>query len=149
MMQWSSMGLRGRAMAYRGWGAFNVFRRWHDQGRTLAQGLRSLGVVSVLTLSGLAACTHVKGVVLAAHTERPMANAQFTVGRPDMFVLDRHRADSAGRFDFFISPLDETNLYVWDGRGDPTIAVRRIDRLEISDHMVLHISDVGTEFGIP
>ncbi len=102
-------------------------------------GLRLIAL-SLLPL-GMAACTHVRGVVLADRTERPVPNAQFTVGRPDMMVMNRFFGDSYGHFDFYIGGMDETNLYVWTGQGDPTVSVRHIDHTEISDHMILHMHD--------
>jgi hypothetical protein len=87
----------------------------------------------------LSACTHVRGTILSAHTKRPVANAEFTVGRPDMIPLNRFHADRAGHFDFYILPQDEPHLYVWDGRGDPAVSVRHLDRLEISDHMTIRM----------
>jgi hypothetical protein len=96
-------------------------------------------VLLVLSSGALTSCTHVAGVVLGDRTERPVANAEFTVGPPNMMVLDRHRVDSNGHFDFFISPIDETNLYVWNGQGDPSLGPRHIDPTEISSHMTIHL----------
>jgi hypothetical protein len=89
-----------------------------------------------------ASCTtHVAGVVLGERTEQPATDAEFTIGPPNMIVLDRHHVDRHGHFDFYISGIDETNLYLWNGKGDPAISPRHIDPTEISNHMVLHMSN--------
>ena len=111
-------------------------------------GTGALRLFALVVLAGaVGACTHVRGVVLAARTEKPIPRAEFTVGRPDMMVLNRYHADSAGRFDFYIAPMDETNLYVWDHQGDPSVSVRHIERLEISDHMTIHLAPPESMFG--
>jgi len=86
-----------------------------------------------------AACTHLQGVVEQA-PGRPMPTAVFSVGRPDgIAVYEQHRADNRGRFDFYILPIDETNLYLYDGAADPRLTLRRIDRSEMSTHMHLDL----------
>jgi hypothetical protein len=108
---------------------------------TLAAGF----ALAALSLA-CASCIHVKGVVLEEHTEKPIANATFTIGQPGMIVLDTHHSDRNGRFDFYIGPTDETALYVWTGQGDPTIAPRHVDRTEISDHMIIHLFNPSDPF---
>ena len=49
-----------------------------------------------------------------------------------------------GRFDFYISPTDENYLFVWDGKGDPLVDVRRVQPTEISDSY-----DIGLAMGRP
>ncbi len=90
-----------------------------------------------LTASG---CTHLKGVVLEDRTNMPVASAVFTVGLPGgVGVFDRYPVDSDGQFDFYISPTDESHVYLWDGKGDPVLDVRRIDSREMSDHMKIYL----------
>ena len=104
--------------------------------RMISAGCKMLGVMGLLVLAG---CSHVKGQVLAEGTKRPVVDAEFTVGHPSgVGVFERHRVDQSGRFDFYISPTDDSHLYLWDGKGDPETAVRRIDRSEISDHMIIY-----------
>jgi len=106
-----------------------------------------------LTLAGLAAlllaiagCTHVKGIVLDP-TQRPVTDAEFTVGIPNgLGPFARYRVDPNGRFDFQIAPTDETHLYLWDGKGDPLISIRKVDRSEISDHMTIYMRRGTSEF---
>ena len=95
-------------------------------------------VIGLLLLMGLAlpACTHVKGIVVDDRPGRPHPDAVFTVGNPDgIGVLQRNHADRNGRFDFYISPTDESLLYVYDSTQGASNTMRRIDHTEISDHM--------------
>lgn len=104
-------------------------------GKIVYGTVRGLGVLALLAAG---ACTHVKGVVLEDRTRRPVQEAEFTVGRPDgLGVFARHKVDKEGKFNFYISPTDEDFLFVWDGKGDPLLDVRKIDRNEISDHMTI------------
>jgi len=83
-----------------------------------------------------AGCTHLKGVVLEDRTELPVKTAVFTVGLPGgVGVFEKHAVDDEGRFDFYISPTDESHLYLSDGKGDPVLDLRRVDSREMSDHM--------------
>ena len=85
---------------------------------------------------GMGACTHVRGVVVDEGTERPHPTAVFTVGRPDgIAIYQRNPVERNGRFDFYISPTDESTLYVFDSSWGAAATMRRIDRTEISDHM--------------
>ena len=100
----------------------------------------TIKILGVMGLLALAACTHVKGQVLEDRTNRPVTAAELTVGRPDgLGTFERIKVDAKGKFDFHISPTDENFLFVWDGKGDPLLAVRKIDRSEISDHMVIYL----------
>ena len=86
--------------------------------------------------AALGGCTHVRGVVVEERTGKPFSTAVFTVGRPDgIGVFQTNSVDRNGRFDFQISPTDESALYVHDSSGDVTSTMRRIDHSEISDHM--------------
>ena len=105
---------------------------------------------------GISGCTHVKGVVLEDQTNRPCRSAVLSIGRPDAIaVYARHTVDRQGQFDFYMSPTDESNLYLYDGAADALMTMRRIDRTEIGEHMrlVLHRaagagdSGVGIESG--
>ena len=99
--------------------------------------MRAWCVLGLMLVAGaLGACTHVKGIVVDDVTGRSHPSAVFTVGRPDgIGVLQRNSADGNGRFDFQISPLDESALYVYDGSAEPSSTMKRIDRTEINDHM--------------
>ena len=107
---------------------------------------RVLLALPLLTLA-LTACTHVKGVILEDRTNRPVTDAALTIGRPDgIGVYQRIHVDKNARFDFYISPTDEDFLFVWDGKGDPLISVRKIDRGEISDHMTIKLPRQGGDY---
>jgi hypothetical protein len=80
-------------------------------------------------------CSHIAGVVLDER-QRPLETAVFSIGRPDgIATYGTHRVDSRGRFDFQLSGIDETNLYVYDGAAEPQATLRHIDRNEMSTHM--------------
>ena len=86
-----------------------------------------------------AACTHLQGVVEQA-PGRPSSTAIFSVGRPDgIAVFDQHRVNVRGHFDFYVLPIDESNLYLYDGAADPRLTLRRIDASEMSTHMHLDL----------
>jgi len=88
----------------------------------------------------LAACTHVKGVVLQDPSQRPMTTAIISIGRPNgIAVYDQHKVDDHGRFDFYVGPTDEENLYIFDGASRPEMTMRRIQSYEISEKMELHL----------
>lgn len=99
---------------------------------------RMIAAAALVGLLGLAGCTvHVKGVVLD-EMHRPITDAVVMVGYPaGVGTFERHAVDPAGKFDFWIPATDENHLYVWDGKGDPLIAARKIDRGEISDRMTI------------
>ncbi|HVS70536.1 MAG TPA: hypothetical protein VHQ47_04695 [Phycisphaerae bacterium] len=92
-----------------------------------------------------AGCQHIKGVVLDAR-QHPLPTAIFSVGRPDAIaVYARHKVDAFGRFDFELSSIDETDLYVYD-QTDPESTLRHLDPNELSDHMriILPRGEPGT-----
>jgi hypothetical protein len=93
----------------------------------------------ILVFCGIAAtvggCNHIQGVVLDER-QRPLETAVFSVGRPDAIATyGTHKVDARGRFNFQLSAIDETNLYLYDGAGDPQATLRHIERNEMSDHM--------------
>jgi hypothetical protein len=99
---------------------------------------------AILSATLLAGCTHVKGVVLEEPSLRPSTTAVISVGRPTgIAVFDSHRVDAFGRFDFYLGPTDENNLYVYDGRSSPELTMRRIETYEISENMKLHLRPAG------
>jgi hypothetical protein len=100
--------------------------------------MQKLAATLLIALSALApACMHVAGIV-EEYPGRPSTSAVLAVGRPGgIGVSTTHRVDSKGKFDFYMSAVDENDLYVYDSHGDPQHTMRRVDRKEISDHMKL------------
>ncbi len=94
----------------------------------------------MLPMLMLVGCTHIKGVVLQDPTQRPMTTAVISVGRPTgIAVYDQHKVDDHGRFDFYIGPTDEENLYIYDGASRPEMTMRRIQSYELGEKMELHL----------
>jgi hypothetical protein len=86
-------------------------------------------------LAMLPACTHISGVVEQAPGQ-PLQSAVISVGRPDgIAVYSKHQVDSRGRFDIQLAPTDETNVYVYDGAGDPRMTMRRLEPIELKKNM--------------
>jgi hypothetical protein len=84
-------------------------------------------------------CTHLKGTVEEG-PGKPSRTAIFSVGRPGgVAVYSTHRVDAGGRFDFMIPAVDEDNVYLYDGRGDPQSTMRRVDPSEMGDHMEMMV----------
>ena len=99
--------------------------------------MRKLMILPLLLALG--GCTHVAGTVYDAQTRRPLAGAVFTIGHPaGIGVFDRKTSDGQGHFDLQISPTDESQIYVYDGKGDPHGA-QRLDHTELSDHMKVYL----------
>lgn len=93
-----------------------------------------------LTAAGLAGCMHVKGVVLEDPSNKPLKTAILSVGRPDgIAVFAKYHVDQNGRFDFYIGPGDEADVYVYDGANDPDLSMRQIEPRELNEKMTLHI----------
>lgn len=98
---------------------------------------RSASLLAALLLPMLPACSHIKGVVVDERN-RPVASAILSIGRPGSIgVFEPHKVDARGRFDFQVSPLDSTNVFLYDGAGDPQATLRQIDQNDLSDHMQL------------
>jgi hypothetical protein len=99
--------------------------------------IRWMACLTFLTL--MSACTHVAGVVTRMDG-RPLTTAVFSIGRPsDIASYGTHHVDANGHFDFFIGPADDTNLFLYDGAGDPKLSIRQVDREDISGHMHLRM----------
>ncbi len=94
----------------------------------------------LLCVLGLAGCTHLKGIVLVESTQRPARTAVLSIGRPTgIAVFATHHVDANGAFDFYIGPTDENHVYIYDDSGSPELTMRRIDPLEMSVNMTLHL----------
>ena len=98
-------------------------------------------MIAAIVAAGLMAltggCMHLRGVVEEA-PGRPSTTAILSVGRPEgVAVYSTHRVDAKGQFDFSMSMIDENNLYIYDGRGDPSSTLRRVDRSEMGLNMKL------------
>jgi hypothetical protein len=94
----------------------------------------------LFSILAFTACTHLKGVVLEEPSMRPARTAVFSVGNPNgIAVYDTHRVDENGAFDFYLSPTDENNLYLYDGSASPDLTLRRIAPFEMSENMLLHL----------
>jgi hypothetical protein len=106
----------------------------------------TIGLLGVASL-GIAGCTtDVAGVVLDAR-ELPVRDAFFTVGLPTgVGTFGKYPVDQDGKFNFHIAPTDESQLYLWNGKGDPQVSIVHIDHAEISDHMRLHYQSEGVGF---
>ena len=101
---------------------------------------RFLALLLVATLLVVGGCTHIKGVVLEERTGKALTTAVVTVGVPEgIGVLQNHPVDNQGRFDFQISPTDETAVYVYDSAGPAQNTLKHMDRSELSDHMTIKI----------
>lgn len=93
----------------------------------------------------LAACTHVKGTVTDLRN-RPLASAKLSIGRPDgVGAYAIHSVNERGEFDFHMLPVDDNALYVYDGSGNPSLTMRRIDRSELSSNMTLRIQPLSPD----
>jgi hypothetical protein len=109
--------------------------------------MRQWRILGMIVLAGaLGACTHVRGIVVDEGTGRPRPSAVFTVGRPDgIAIYQRNPVDKNGRFDFYISPTDESSLYVYDSSWGAASTMRRIDRTEITEQMRVEMPRVSSE----
>ncbi len=89
-------------------------------------------VVWVVVMGG---CIHVAGVVVKMDG-KPLPTAVLSIGRPtDIANYGIHKVDAAGRFDFYIGPTDETNLFVYDGAGQPAASIRQVPSDEVGGNM--------------
>jgi hypothetical protein len=92
-----------------------------------------------LFMTLLPACTHVAGIVEQGPGQ-PMSTAVLSVGRPGgIGVSTPHKVDPRGHFDFYLAPTDESDLYLYDGAGDPKLTLQHIDEREIGTHMQLQL----------
>ncbi len=97
-------------------------------------------LVAVTAFTG---CIHIRGVVLQDPTNRPLTTARITVGHPGgIGVFATHDVDSHGRFDFYIGPTDDSDVYIYDTVGGPDDAMH-LDRTEISDKMTIRMRAAG------
>lgn len=95
-------------------------------------------------LGMLGACTHVAGVV-ERRDGKPVPTAVFSIGRPtDIIMYGTYPVTADGHFDFYISPTDATNLYVYD-KGNPEATMRQLQTNEINDHMKLRLDASSLE----
>ena len=100
--------------------------------------------LTVGLLGMLGACTHVAGVVERSNG-KPVSTAMFSIGRPtDITMYGTHPVDAEGRFSFYISPVDENYLYVYDSMN-PDSTMRQVQRSEISDHMQVKLDASNIE----
>ena len=96
-------------------------------------------IVLGIVLMTQASCMHLRGVVEEA-PGRPATTAALSIGRPGgISTVTEYHVDTKGRFDFWISALDEHRVYLFDLEGDPQTTMRRVDRSEFSDQMLLTI----------
>lgn len=94
------------------------------------------GVWAAAGFAALQGCTHVKGIVTDEVTHRPVPSAIFSIGRPDgIAVYATHHVDGNGKFDFSVFSLDESNVYVYDGAGDPRMTMQHLDRTALNADM--------------
>jgi hypothetical protein len=102
--------------------------------------MRVMGVIGGVAVLGLmSGCIHVAGTVTQMDG-RPLSTAVFSIGRPeDIANYGTHSADANGHFDFYIGPVDETNLFLYDGSADPKLSIRQVDPDQISGHMKLRM----------
>jgi hypothetical protein len=105
--------------------------------------MRLMGVLGVVGMLGMmSGCTHVAGEVTRMDG-RPLVTAVFSIGRPaDIANYGTHTVDAKGHFDFYIGPADDTNLFLYDGAGDPKLTIRQVDREEINGHMHLRMTPI-------
>ena len=108
--------------------------------------MRSLRFSCLLAAAAsLAGCIHMQGVVLEEPSNRPFTTARITVGRPGgLAIFASHDVDSHGRFDFYIGPTDDNDVYVYDTTGSVEDAIR-LDRTEISDKMKIRMRPAPRE----
>jgi hypothetical protein len=100
----------------------------------------------LMGLAGLmAACTHVAGMVQRTDG-RPLSTAVFSIGRPsDIVAYGEHPVDENGRFDFYIGPADENNLYVYDRAKGATETLQQVPMDQINDHMVVKMVQTNSD----
>ena len=92
----------------------------------------------------LTGCLHVKGIVIEEPGGKPLTTARFSIGRPgSMGITADYGVDSHGRFDFFIPPLDENRVFVYDSAGAPEMTMRRFETWEFSEHMTVTLRRAG------
>lgn len=102
--------------------------------------LKAAGLAAIAGM--LSGCIHVAGVVVRMDG-KPLSTAVFSIGRPtDIANYGTHSVDAAGRFDFNIGPTDETNLFLYDGAGEPAATIRQISPEQISTHMHIRMTPV-------
>lgn len=93
----------------------------------------------------LGGCTHLKGVVVEEQSGKPMRTAVLSVGRPGgLAVYATHRVDENGAFDFTLAPMDTTNIFLYDGAGDPETTMRHVEASEFSQNMKLRLRRART-----
>ncbi len=99
-------------------------------------------IVGLVCMVWMGGCTHVAGVVTKMDGY-PLSTAVFSIGRPtDIANYGTHRVDGSGRFDFYISPTDETNLFLYDGAGAPGETIRQIERSQIGGNMRIRMTPI-------
>ena len=109
----------------------------------------SMGLFALVLLT-LSACTHVRGVVVDERTNEGLSTAILSIGRPDgIAIYWQYPVDSKGHFDFYISPVDESNLWLYDSNGDPRVTMIRIDRTQINEHMKLSLRPAAANGDMP
>ena len=106
------------------------------------------GAMIILAASALvlAGCMRLKGVVVDEASGKPFTSAVFTIGRPGgIAVFARHPVDSRGNFDFRIGPGEETNLYIYDSVGDPTLSIRKLQQFELGQNMRIRMHTTAAD----
>ncbi len=94
-----------------------------------------LGLWSVLP-----SCTHVAGIATWAGTTQPAMGAELSVGVPgSTFTHNYYPVNAKGHFNFWISPLDTDNVWIWSGQGDPSLDSIQLDPSQITDHMAIEL----------
>ncbi|NNM87673.1 MAG: hypothetical protein HKL95_04050 [Phycisphaerae bacterium] len=98
-------------------------------------------------MAALSGCTHLAGIVVSGETGRSVPHAEFSVGQPgEVAATSRHYSRASGKFDFYIDSLDQDNLWVWSGRGDPSVDAVHINPSEISTRMRILLPDNSGHF---
>ena len=102
---------------------------------------RIFGLLAFLALCAvLPCCTHVAGMATWQGTSFPAAGAELSVGPPgSTFTRHYYLVNSKGHFSFWISSLDKDNIWLWSGRGSPTLDATQLDPAQISDHMKIAV----------
>jgi len=63
-----------------------------------------------------------------------------SVGRPDgIAVYDSHTVDQNGAFDFNITTIDLSNIYVYDSIANPAMTMQHIDSTQLGEKMKLRL----------
>jgi hypothetical protein len=84
----------------------------------------------------------VHGVVLERRTNRPAPYAVISIGNPkSAYNVATIPVGPDGRFDFMISGIDQSRVFLWNGQHGSKMLFTRIDRAHMRSEMVLYMPE--------